>query len=299
MQPPISSQHKLSNFWQIIILTALGWLSIYLFLENYIVDTYQNRYITHSERIKLVLQVWYFLDSWKTYLLMCSYRKDHYFISQEANDIIWIIIEGFIALVIIHHNHISRPTPLFPWLHSSKPCEHIFSKARPVVKDFTILDLTYMISKLRVKLCEAILCGRRSVNPKAWAAGYSHTYFDNKGLDLATLSLFPNDSEIDSISEIAVQEADSHIGVSPSRLHHSQGVESVPWLPSIKSWFGLDMEDHELDNSDNGLQDSDKEDEEDIRDSDNQELQHILDTEEESPHGWSHFRGMGLYPRKC
>ena len=48
------------------------------------------------------------------------------------------------------------------------------------------------------------------------------------------------------------------------------------------------MEDHELDNSDNGLQDSDKEDEEDIRDSDNQELQHILDTEEESPFSCLH-----------
>ncbi len=123
--------------------------------------------------------------------------------------------------------------------------------------------------------------GRRSANPKARAAGYSHTYFDNEGLNFATLSLFPSDSEIDSISEIAAQEADSLVsllGVSPGQLHRSQGVGNIPWLPSIKSWFGSDMKGCGLNNSDYGSQESDKEDEE----TDNQELQRILDAEEES-----------------
>jgi len=257
---------------------------VYLFVFGELVDAYQNRHITHSERIKLVLRARYFLDSWETYLSMCGYQKDHYFISREASDILRIIIEGFIALVIIHRDHVSKPSPLLPWLHSSEPCEHIFGEAHQIVKDFTFLDLVYMIPKLRLKLHEAVLRGRTSTNPKARAAGYSHTYFDNEGLDLATLSHFPTDEEIDSISGIAAQEADSLItllGVSPSRLHRSQGVSSSPWLLSINSWLSPDVDDIEADDSDN--ESSCGED-----DSDNHQLQKILDAKEESPFGRLH-----------
>jgi hypothetical protein len=41
----------------------------------------------HLERIKLALRARYFLDSWEVFLKSCGYRKDHYFISREANDI--------------------------------------------------------------------------------------------------------------------------------------------------------------------------------------------------------------------
>ena len=125
--------------------------------------------------------------------------------------------------------------------------------------------------------------GRTLTNPKAQAAGYSHTYFDNEGLDLATLSHFPSDAEIDSISEIAAQEADSLItllGVSPGRLHCSQGVNNTPWLPSISSWFGPDVEESE---SGDGPDDDESQSSDETGDLDNQELQEILDAEEGSP----------------
>jgi hypothetical protein len=244
---------------------------VYLFVFGEVVDAYQNRQISHAERIKMVLRARYHLESWTTYLVACGYRKDRYFISREANDILRILIDGFIALIIIHRDHLPTPAPLLPWLHSSESCEHTFGDARDVVKDFTFLDFIYMIPKLRIKLHEAALRGKAS-NGKARAAGYSHTYFDHEGLDLLVLSTFPTDAEITAIAEIAAQEADSLIallGVNCSTLHNPH---SQPWLPSIGSWL-----DDELDFLD---QDSEFED----RNSDEaDDLQHILDEEENSP----------------
>jgi hypothetical protein len=129
----------------------------------------------------------------------------------------------------IHRDHLPTPAPLLPWLHSSESCEHIFGDARDVVKDFTFLDFTYMIPKLRIKLHEAALRGKAS-NGKARAAGYSHTYFDHEGLDLLVLSTFPTDTEITAIADIAAQEADSLIallGVNASELEDPTSDKNV------------------------------------------------------------------------
>ena len=177
---------------------------VYLFVFGELIDAYQNRSMEHSERIKLVLRARYFLDSWEAFLTTCGYRKDHYFISREANDILRIIIEGLIGLVIIHRDHLSEPAPLLLYLHSSEACEHVFGEARHVVKDFTFLDFIYMIPKLRIKLHEAVLRGKSS-SAKARASGYSHTYFDHEGLDLVALSTYPTDAEIKVLAEQAAQ----------------------------------------------------------------------------------------------
>lgn len=244
---------------------------LYLFVFGELVDAYQNRRISHAERIKMVLRARYYLDSWTTYLGACGYRKDRYFISREANDILHILIDGFIALIIIHRDHLPTPAPLLPWLHSSEACEHIFGDARDVVKDFTFLDFIYMIPKLRIKLHGAALRGKAS-NGKARAAGYSHTYFDHEGLDLLVLSTFPTDAEIMAIAEIAAQEADSLIallGVNVSTLHNPR---AQAWLPSIGSWLDDDFD----------FLDQDSEFEDPVSgETDN--LQHILDEEENSP----------------
>jgi hypothetical protein len=112
-----------------------------------------------------MLRAKYFLESWEAFLNACGYRKDRYFISREAADILRFIIDGFIALVVIHRDHVPGRVPLLPWLHSSEACEHVFGEARHVVKDFTYLDFIYMLPKLRVKLHEAVLRGRSS-DPK-------------------------------------------------------------------------------------------------------------------------------------
>jgi hypothetical protein len=144
------------------------------------------------------------------------------------------------------------------------------------VKDFSYLDLIFMIPKLRIKLKQAVLHGKTS-DGKARAAGYSHTYFDHKGLDLIVLSTYPTDAQINGVAEIAAQEANSLIallGVNTELLHRPQNAQHSIWLPSIDSWVedGLDAVelDSESDDSDNDLVEA-------------EELQRILDDEETSP----------------
>ena len=249
---------------------------VYLFVFGELIDAYQNRTIPHAERLKLVLRARYFLDSWEVFLDQCGYHKDHYYISREACDIIRIIIEGFIALVIIHRDHVTGP--LLPWLHSSEACEHVFGSARQIVKDFTFLDFVYMIPKLRIKLHESILCGKSS-DAKSRATGYNHTYYDNEGLDLQALSYYPTDDEISNIAVEAVEEADSLfilLGVHPNDLDERS---SSTRLPSIAAWFG--DADNELEGT--GLEVNDAEEEEEEDSTDVEKLQKILDDEEDSP----------------
>lgn len=239
---------------------------VYLFVFGELVDAYQNRAISHLERMKLALRARYFLDAWESSLDKAKYKKAQHFLSREAVDIAWIIIEGYIGLVIIHRDHVSGWCPLLPWLHSSEACEHCFGEARQVVKDFCLLDFLYMIPKLRIKLREAIFQARLS-NPKATAAGYSHTYFDIKDINLVELAKYPTNDEIDTIAEQASEENDSLIallGLVPSQLRRS----FFPYLPNIQSWYDSDLSDDEEDMSDM----------ESITEA--QELQGLLDAEE-------------------
>jgi len=231
----------------------------------------------HLERIKLVLRARYFLDSWEALLAACGYRKDRYFISREAADILRFIIDGFIALVIIHRDHVPWQVPLLPWLHSSEACEHVFGEARHIVKDFTFLDFIYMIPKLRIKLHKAVLRGKSS-DPKTHASGYSHSYFDHEGLDLLALSTYPSDADIELASQSAAEEANSLmalLGVNPDSLHNLQA--SNTWLPGVKSWL-KDPITSDFEDSDRGS-DSDFSDDEE---SEAQKLQCLLDEEESS-----------------
>ncbi|KAF8161506.1 hypothetical protein B0H34DRAFT_767051 [Crassisporium funariophilum] len=252
---------------------------VYLFIFGELIDAYQNRSMQHLERIKLVLRAKYFLESWETFLVASGYRKDRYFISREAADILNFIIDGFIALVIIHRDHVQGRVPLLPWLHSSEACEHVFGEARQVVKDFTFLDFVYMIPKLRVKLHQAVLRGKSS-DPKARASGYSHSYFDHEGLDLIALSTYPSDADIELASQSAAEQANSLIallGVNIDTLHRNQNLQaSGTWLPSIGSWLNephatSDHDDSDRDSND-GLSDNEE--------SEAQQLQHLLDEEE-------------------
>ncbi|KAJ7768133.1 hypothetical protein DFH07DRAFT_1058377 [Mycena maculata] len=211
--------------------------------------------MSHADRVKLVLRAPYFLDSWSTALDIAGYNKNIYFLSREAVDISRIIIEGYLSLLYIHRDHIVGLFPLLPWLHSSEACEHVFGESRRIVKDFTMLDFLrlYMIPKLRVKLRAAILRAK-SADGKACATGYSHSYFDNTGLDIHSLSTFPSDEEISSIALEVAEESDSLIallGLAPSQLY-TGAIPVMPILPNISSWydpddFHDDSEDSDLD----------------------------------------------------
>lgn len=243
---------------------------VYLFVFGELIDAYQNRRISHTERLKLVLRARYFLDAWATFLDHARYDRSKHFLSREAVDIARIIIEGYIALLLIHRDHVPNIFPLFPWLHSTEACEHAFGEARRIVKDFTLLDLIYMIPKLRIKIHEAILHARIS-DPKARAAGYNHTYVDNTGINVAILSVYPSDQDIQVVAENAAQEADSLVallGLTPSQLHRIRERQPMATLPSITNWFQeiSDFSDDEFDNE--SLSEA-------------QELQNLLDNEED------------------
>jgi hypothetical protein len=252
---------------------------VYLFIFGELVDAYQNRSIPHSERLKLVLRTRYFLDAWETFLDKSDYKRAQYFLSWEAVDIARIIIEGYVALVLIHRDHLPDPFPLLPWLHSTEACEHGFGEARKIVKDFTMLDLVYMIPKLRIKIREAVLRARGS-DPKARAAGYNHTYFDNTGINPMNLGTYPDDEDIKNIADEAAQEADSLLallGLVPGQLHRMQKSTA---LPSIDSWFKVasSLADNDMDDV---IEDNDDSESNTESLSEAQELQNLLDHKED------------------
>jgi hypothetical protein len=266
---------------------------VYLFIFGELVDAYQNRTIPHVERVKMVLRARYFLAMWHNFLSRAQYKIPQHFISREAADIARILIDGFLGLILVYRDHLPRVNPLLPWLHSSEACEHVFGKARQIVKDFTMLDFYYMIPKLHVKLQEAAFRAKLS-NPKARASGYTHTYFDGKGTDLHTLSHFPMNDEIASVALQAAQEAEALtvlLGLSPKQLsisyNMSQVVESGP-LPSIKSWLApaantaLDsLDDDEANNNSNSDKANDtNSDKANNGDSEASVLQYLIDEEE-------------------
>lgn len=210
---------------------------VFLFIFGELIDAYQNRFITHLERVKLVLRAHYFLESWTKFQQILKYPKAQYLISREALDIMRIIIEGYLSLVFIFRENTPGMWALLPWLHSSESCEHVFGEARQIVKDFTMLDFIYMVPKLRVKMRSTILHQKTS-DPKAQASGYNHTYFDMTGLDELALSTFPSDPEISIAARQASDEADSLlrlVGLRPQQLHHSTA--NLFELPAIDSWF--------------------------------------------------------------
>ena len=209
---------------------------VYLFVFGDLIDAYQNRSISHRERVKMLLRARYFLDSWELFLARSSYKKHLHFLSREAIEIVRQIIEGLLGLIYIYRDHLSNPNdinPLLPWLHSTEQCEHIFGEARRIVTDFCFLDFIYMIPKLRVTIREAML--RARTDPRATASGYSHTHFDARGLDIPILATFPSDEEIDTAAEEAAEEAESLLallGVSPKRLREVSATK----LPPIASF---------------------------------------------------------------
>lgn len=177
-------------------------LIIYLFVFMEIPDAYQNRYITHEERLNMLLRARYFIDMWTAHIDHCpGYIQKQYCISRESLDIVSYLVNGYISLVIVHRDYYPK-LPLLPHLHSTEPCEHVFGICRDIVKDFTMFDFYRMIPKLMVRVRKRFLSksfNQRSSDMKARAAGYHHTYFDTKNLDIAALSYFPTREDFERI----------------------------------------------------------------------------------------------------
>jgi len=134
------------------------------------------------------------------FLAAAGCAENRYFISREACDIANILNDRLISLILIYHNHIAHdegPVPLFPWLHSTETCEHVFGELCKLVKDFCYLDFLYAMPKLCILFKSALL--QHGADPHTCAEGYAHTWFDTKGVDYVALATYPMDAEIDKL----------------------------------------------------------------------------------------------------
>ena len=211
---------------------------IYLFIFGELIDAYQNHTISHDERIMMVLRAYYFPETWRAYLASIGHPESRYCISRQGIDIAERLAFGLIVLIIVYRDFMDDvSTPLFPWLHSTETCEHVFGECRKLVKDFTYLDFLYSIPKLHVLLRGIVNLGL-SGDAKARAAGYSHVCFSGE-IDTALLSHFPTDERINTLNIIAFEEQESLwdiLGVSARDVLSCVG-SPKPSFPSISSWW--------------------------------------------------------------
>ena len=243
-------------------------LIVYLFVIGETVDAYQNRHISHGERIKMLLRSMFFMEGWEEFISKAKYQTSKNFISREYRDILKILISGFIQLIIIHRDLLDDVYAFLPWLHSTEVCEHLFGIMRSILMDFTMLDVVYMVPKLLVRIREYVL-NAASPTGKARASGYNHTHADCNGVDLSLLSIFPNDEEINQFAVQAFEEAQNLLavtGIVPSSMGRSHN------LPDINSWFPGSASDGLTDNEAGALgedsdDDGDASDDEGQRDS--------------------------------
>ena len=184
-------------------------LPIYLFVIGELIDAYENRHIPHLERVRMVLRMRFFKSIWKSFLHASGYQENRYFISADADDIIDILVDGLLALIFIHRDHIHSYSPLLPWMHGSEANEHVFGLLRSIITDFTMLDVLRLIPKLNVRLMAACKAKNVRVDFRRTAAGYSHTYFDANDIPLGILSEFPSDHDITQAAIIAYDEANT------------------------------------------------------------------------------------------
>ncbi|KDQ15593.1 hypothetical protein BOTBODRAFT_78373, partial [Botryobasidium botryosum FD-172 SS1] len=188
-------------------------LIVYLFIFGEMVDAWQNRCIHHITRIRMVLRIRFFLMAWRAHVLAHpEYALDIQFISRESFDIFTYVCESLLLLVLVYRDHFPQ-YPLLPWLHSTESCEHVFGCMRKPKTDFDIADLLYFMPKLMIYMSGTFGDLSPEQKENATAAGYHHTYFDTRDLDIPALMTWPTDAELEKVSLMAAQEAEQLLTV--------------------------------------------------------------------------------------
>ncbi|KAJ3911654.1 hypothetical protein F5877DRAFT_55051 [Lentinula edodes] len=175
-------------------------LLVYLFVFGELVDAFQSRTVSITARVRMVLQAYFFLDIWETYLDVAGYPKSKYFLSRDSVDILRI---------------------------------HIFGISRKIDPDFSMYSWYILMPKIILMLRNAIL-SEQGKKGKACASGYNHSYLDRHGCDPAALSQFPTNQDIDDASKFAYADAVSLFELVGLAVDELKGSTS---LPSISSWF--------------------------------------------------------------
>lgn len=252
-------------------------LMMYLFVFGDLVDAYQSRNVSHSERVLMALRAKFFKDLWKSFLHEGRYSEQRYFISRDADSIIDTLVTGLLGLILIHRDALDKPFPLMPWTHGSESNEHVFGLMCSLISDFTMLDVLRMVPKLTVRLQAA--CRSRHQHFGETAAGYSHTYFDDDDAPSHLFSQFPSDQAINSLAKVAYDEATflwSLLGYEPCEMpteHKSQ--------PAHSDLDSEDLLEEDLDDGDDGTSEGC---DGNTRISDRRELLNALDASLDSRH---------------
>lgn len=256
---------------------SLG-LIIYLFISGELIDAYQNRFLTLTARVQLVLRAHFFFELWEKFLEVSKYPKARHYISPQCADITRMLIHGFLQVVIIYRDYSGGPRPLLPWLLSTEVVEHVFGLCRQIVKDFTLLNFHEMVPKLFNQLRQATLSSKFS-DGKATASGYNHTYTDTRGIDIPALSTYPSNADINDAAVRAYGEAESLfalLGVTASDLYYESNAPAR--LPGIRTWFHED-----INTLFSGEEGSDLDDDlHSVLGSDTEDYQHALDLLEDA-----------------
>lgn len=98
-----------------------------------------------------------------------------------------------------------------------------------------MLDFLFMVPKLSIRLREAFFSSR-TTDGKARASGYAHTHTNTWGIDLAALSTYPSNEEIEEAANQGYQEAHSlfaYLGATATQIYRP----GIATLPGINAWF--------------------------------------------------------------
>ncbi|TFK60394.1 hypothetical protein BDN72DRAFT_779478 [Pluteus cervinus] len=201
-------------------------VSLYLFHIGELIDAWQSRNITHLERAKMVLRTRFFLMAWRSHIVS---HPDHstntQFISRQSYNIFINLCDSLLALIIVYRTY--YPTyPLLHWLHSTESCEHVFGVLRQLKADFNYSDMLFLEPKLRTFLLGDFGGLTAEACVDYTSAGYHHTYFKTKDLDLNALLQYPSDNDLAIASAIAFAEVKD--------LLACQGIDAVLMLATYK-----------------------------------------------------------------
>lgn len=211
-------------------------LIIYLFNLGEMIDAWQSRILSHSERARMVMRSRYFFMAWTAHVdAHPDYTRHVQLISRESLDIFTNgICDSLIALIITHREYYST-FPLLPWLHSTAAVEHTFGVIRRIKRDVTIAEVLHLMPKITCLLQAEFADLSSQEQANRTAAGYHHTYFKPQDVNLAQLMLWPTDADLAEAAKLAATEVQvmmTFLGVDAANLFSNTtphpSVETAP-----------------------------------------------------------------------
>ncbi|KAJ7195371.1 hypothetical protein GGX14DRAFT_575687 [Mycena pura] len=101
---------------------------VLIFVIGNLVDAYESRTMDHTTRAKNAILGRLFFKTWKLFLCKMGYSLSRYYISNAADKIFDILIDGLLGLIVVHRDCLGKPDiPLLPWKHESMGNERIFA----------------------------------------------------------------------------------------------------------------------------------------------------------------------------